>query len=263
MRGKTTRVMHRKGILPSRKSKAADAAAAKSFFDITKICELAELQAKLFLQAIPGKESQPWKFDSDRHLLAGEEAVHAIQKAKPSDYPQPCAIQPYVCNPLLFYKITTKECHAYVDPGIWSAAYKFVSNVFGHHELVVMNKHLDIENLPPHAYASCRTMFVTQPPVKEVLLDIRGRVLCPTSNHCRGPRKNWQFLTVSTPTTRNAEGVRFGEVVDAVRQGLQGTWDGQLWNMRFVGGLPVSAERKAFVDADGEVTKETDLLAKL
>ncbi|TKA64273.1 hypothetical protein B0A55_10212 [Friedmanniomyces simplex] len=143
-----------------------------------------------------------------------------------------------------------------------TAASKFVSNVFGYHELVIMNKHLDIENLPPRAYASCRTMFVSQPPVKEVLLDIRGRVLCPTSSHCRGPRNNWHFLTVSTPTIRNEAGVRFGKVVDAVRQGLKGTWDGQLWNMRFVGGLPVTVEQKAFVDADGEATKETDLLAK-
>ncbi|KAK5681192.1 hypothetical protein LTS10_006954 [Elasticomyces elasticus] len=215
------------------------------------------LQQKLFLHGIATDPSNVWAFDGQT-LLAGVHAKKAIQDANTTAVPPLTTTQPYLCNPLICHKLTKADPYASVNPGPWSAA-KAMGKKWDRDCTIKINHNIDINKVP--LKAPCRAMFVSQPPVKEVYIEIYGRVRYADWEDRRGLNK-WHWAPVKELTVRNEAGVRFGEIVDAVREGLKGTWRGEFHHMRFVGGIPVSTEEMAFVETAGEVTWRSDKFAE-
>ncbi|KAK5706974.1 hypothetical protein LTR17_021117 [Elasticomyces elasticus] len=248
-----------------------DAATATRCFNITEICEMIlehmspidilrakrvcrkinavlsrpsiALQQKLFLHGIATNPSNIWAFNGQT-LLAGVHATKAIQDANTTAVPPLTTMQPYLCNPLICHKLTKADPYASVNPGPWSAA-NAMGKKWDRDCTIKINSNIDIN----------------KPPVKEVYIEIYGRVRYADWEDRRGLNK-WHWAPVKELTVRNEAGVRFGEIVDAVREGLKGTWRGEFHHMRFVGGIPVSTEEMAFVETAGEVTWRSDKFAE-
>ncbi|KAK3637094.1 hypothetical protein LTR56_013826 [Elasticomyces elasticus] len=283
---KTTRTVRCLRIVIRPKVVRPDAATAKRCFDITEICEMIlehmapidilrakrvcrkinavlsrpsiALQNKLFLHGITTDPSNVWAFDGQT-LFAGVHAQEAIRDANPTAVPPLTTMQPYLCNPLICHKLTKADLYApSVNPGPWSAA-NAMGKKWDRDCTIKLNRNIDINKVPLEA--PCRAMFISQPPTKEVYIELYGRVRYPEWEDRRGLNK-WHWASVKELMVRNEAGVRFGEIVDAVREGLKGTWRGEFHHMRFVGGIPVSVEERAFVETAGEVTWRSDKFAE-
>ncbi|KAK3639891.1 hypothetical protein LTR22_017231 [Elasticomyces elasticus] len=278
---KSTRTVRCLRIVLQPKAVRPTPVAAKRCFEITEICEMIlehaepivilramrinrkikaiitgskKLQARLFRVAIPAKANELWAFTGDPErqgrLLAGEKAAKAIQEAKPTDNPKLTTIQPYICNPLICHKYTGR--HA--DPGAWHAV-NDMQNVWSKNPNIVINRNLNILKIP--LKSPSRALFVSQPPAKEVHVNIWGQLRFMDHEDRRGLRK-WHWGLANTVTVQNADGVKFGEVADAVRLGLKSAWNGEFENMRFADGIPVTAEQKVVMERAGEATWRTD-----
>ncbi|KAK4889022.1 hypothetical protein LTR27_012137 [Elasticomyces elasticus] len=287
---KATRTVRCVRIVLQPKAVRPTPVAAKRCFEITEICEMIlehaepivilramrisrkikaiiagskKLQARLFRVAIPAKANELWAFTggSDRQgrLLAGEEAANAIEEAKPTDLPKLITIQPYICNPLICHKYTTADGRGKQEsPGVWHAA-NDMQNVWSKNPNIVINRNLNILKIP--LKSPSRVLFVSQPPAKEIHVNIWGQLRFMDHEDRRGLRK-WHWGLANTVTVRNADGVKFGEIADAVRQGLRSTWNGEFENMRFADGLPVTAEQMVVMERAGEATYQVDPTAK-
>ncbi|KAK5722598.1 hypothetical protein LTR15_005829 [Elasticomyces elasticus] len=287
---KTTRTVRCLRIVIAPKVLRPAPVAAKRCFEITEICEMIlehaepivilramrisrkikaiiagskKLQARLFRVAMPAKANELWAFTggSERQgrLLAREKAAKAIQEAKPTDIPKLTTIQTYICNPLVCHKYTTADGTGKQEqPGVWHAV-NDMQNVWSKNPNIVINRNLNILKIP--LKSPSRALFVSQPPAKEVHVNIWGQLRFMDHEDRRGLRK-WHWGLAKTVTVRNADGVKFGEIADSVRQGLRSTWNGEFENMRFADGIPVTAEQKAVMETAGEATWRFDPTAK-
>ncbi|KAK4961313.1 hypothetical protein LTR10_001803 [Elasticomyces elasticus] len=273
---KTTRTVRCLRIVIAPKVVRPAPVAAKRCFEITEICEMIlehaepivilrskKLQARLFRVALPAKANELWAFTGDPErqgrLLAGEKAAKAIENAKPTDIPKLSMIQPYICNPLVCHKYTTADGTGKQEqPGVWHAV-NDMQNVWSKNPNVVINRNLNILKIP--LKSPSRALFVSQPPAKEVHVNIWGQLRFMDHEDRRGLRK-WHWGLANTVTVRNEGGVKFGEIADAVRLGLRSTWNGEFENMRFADGTPVTAEQKAVMERAEEATYRIDPTAK-
>ncbi|KAK3700978.1 hypothetical protein LTR37_015684 [Vermiconidia calcicola] len=157
------------------------------------------LQAALLRKPIRDSDQQPWVYLSTDTMLTGIPAANHITNLKSSG-PAPRVVQPHVYNPLLVepWKLPSLKTFA-------------LDSAVGTLRLNTNNK---IDSLT--AKASFRDMFLTQPPVTEVVIVIHGKCYYPSWEDRRGLPK-WFSETVATPKIANVEGVTFGELVDAIR----------------------------------------------
>ena len=222
-----------------------------------------ELQRILFLMpALPTKDSQ-WVTDYKNRLRIGKEARPFLEKME-SGSKNYNAVTPLICNPLL-----SSRRHDYIKQSRSPSTAIAVS----------INDHVD---RPHHAheyfefkidkfwmsqpYHSCRSMFLTQPPVT--------RVDCEPAGRCEHTRRETAYLNpgwckqcAGDQTVINPEGVTLGQVLDRLLSRAGQGKGFQNDKLRFPGAFVVTAEiadrvngmvdiREKEILADGQLYKD-------
>lgn len=219
-------------VAASRKSTHPDAAPIKRILDTTELCEnIFEclpsrdlirmqllcrttravitaspiLQMKLFLKEM----TEPLRrvVDLPCKLISVDEASKCTG---PFGRVTPCI----VCNPLLFSVNDVGE-HSRLVSSL-DRSVRYPTSWFGHvmiHNSVLNRMHAVLDN------ASCRAMFLTQPPVMKAVITIEEpirREYLPWED-TRGLPK-WDYGPVTYPLTSNKDGLTFGDVLDAIEE---------------------------------------------
>ena len=222
-------------IAAGRKSTHPDAAAIKPILDTAELCEnvLKYLSLKdlikaqlicrsvcsviktspllrneLFMTPTEHSETNVWLFNANRDLFVGKKALQYLDETSANRFkPPPRTIQPLVYNPLLFASKWQDDVNSvghYLDKPV---------DYPNEYNTITLRLRAKLRSLSKDA--SCRSMFLSQPPVTEVHTFIDGRFYYPEWEDRRGLPK-WTIARVAKPRIENAEGVTFGQLVDAI-----------------------------------------------
>ncbi|KAK4945920.1 hypothetical protein LTR10_015013 [Elasticomyces elasticus] len=118
-------------------------------------------------------------------------------------------------------------------------------------EYIFIEPSLLQQALSPHA--SCGGMYLSQPPVQYVRLEVYERCTANAQTDSDGEEQALDDIVVSRVTIGNPTGLTFGEVFDRLRYELDRSPGESYGYLVFEDGLPVSAELKARVEAKGRV----------
>lgn len=114
---------------------------------------------------------------------------------------------------------------------------------------------LNRDTLGPLHHPSIYRMYISQPTVKEVSVDIEGRD--------NGDPFRWNWTVVATVTIRHEEGITFGHLLHEIKTGMPRTsrWP-HFHRMYFSGGIAMTAYVKNIIETaselTGRITSETD-----
>lgn len=251
-------------IAAGRKSTHPDAAPIKPVIDTPELCEmvLAYLELKdllrmqhvchaiektikaspalltrLFLKPVNVADSKPWIIDANHKLLAGDSATEYIKSIKAT------GAKPRTINPLAYNPLLLSMKNGGVKP-VW----EFKHNLYngpGYYDYMYFN-FTNVRYLA--AEASCRSMYLSQPPVKKVELEMEGRRDYPPWEDRRGLPK-WWYGPVSRPIVEDANGVTFGQLVNVICSEMNRHGGCSVENLVFHGGVAVSLKQKELVEA--------------
>ena len=205
------------------------------------------IQTKLFLRAEPA--THPWVFESHDVLLAGEKAAAQVRitaGTTESLYtPQPA----YAPHPLLI-----KQPGDETRMGLVSRLSFFVKYSYSPKLDIVPAIRYCLRNIS--ADASCRAMYITQPPITKISFDIHGRCEYLPWEERRGLQK-WFVGTVKTAVVTNESGVTFGQLVDEIEKHM-GYEKASFHHLEFSEAFLVTSEEKEFMEMAQKVTMMTD-----
>ncbi|TKA77203.1 hypothetical protein B0A55_02573 [Friedmanniomyces simplex] len=242
------------------------------------IVSSSKLQIKLFLRPASSKDCKPWLLTTNGHLTAGERAITGPLDASSSVMtPKPLAFDIYALNPLILHANPVGTPWGVVIPAqhrahcsARNAAYKASGSsmqIFVSADCYYINDKAGSFKLSTHA--SCRAMYLSQPPAKEVTLELRAE---PRDYEDRKTGRNvhyWHTGRKATWVFRNHSGVTFGQVIDRVHSETAqygrrfGNVRFEIFDCRLVqDSMVVSLEEKEWVEAQGDVTAGTDIFGK-
>ena len=201
------------------------------------------LQASLFQKPTLSNSSDEWVADYKNRLFVGQAAQPYLEKIKNGSRNYN-AVTPIKCNPIL----SSPRHH-----DICGSRSPRVAVAVGINDHVDRPHHLHeyfeprndmIRNPEPHY--SCRSMYLTQPPVTEVELEPVGR--------CEHTRRQdsyihpgWCSRCNGDKTIRNPDGVTLGQVIDeSLHRGSKGN-NAQPDKIRFPGVFVITQEVQDWV----------------
>ncbi|KAK3614922.1 hypothetical protein LTR56_026920 [Elasticomyces elasticus] len=183
------------------------------------IADSTKMQETLFLKSIPDNECKLWALNRWGDLIAGDKANQVLE-ATDADNKDPTtmsestrlqvtfeithAFSPHIVNNLVLHHLPSWQYGPIV-----AQAYEFVHDVHGRSKSITVAYWLLNRTLSPHA--SCRAMYLSQPPVNRIFVTVYRR--CNEYTHAAGGHKNF----VAKFTISNSTGLTFGEVIDRVR----------------------------------------------
>lgn len=220
------------------------------------------LHRLLFLEALPDANATPWTVDSDNAILVGAKALEYVKpdnvKPNPSrvhvymKFWTAQAMYPHIYNPLLLRLKETDHDHALAQR--LNSPY---SDDPRHRIYLAINGR--VETLDDNA--SCRPMFLSQPPVTQVQVVVGGR--WEDMPRQRGQCSFEQcFNTVGVFTVEKVEGVRFGDVVGVVKREVGLHEEARCLFLHFVGAVGVSPQQKVEVKDCARVALSDEALVE-
>ncbi|KAK5690629.1 hypothetical protein LTR97_012185 [Elasticomyces elasticus] len=224
-----------------------------------------DLQQRLFFEPIPNSQYRLWGLNYWGNLIADDQATMVLEVTTVNDNPramplaQWCrvgseireAISPHIVNNVLLHHSPAPN-----SGSIMKRAYNFVHhrhlNRPGYYpEYIFIEPSLLEKALSPHA--SCRGMYLSQPPVQYVRLEVYERCTANTQTERDGKEQALDDTMVSRVTIGNPTGLTFGEVFDRLCYELNCSPGDSYGYLVFEDGLPVSVELKARVEAKGRI----------
>ncbi|KAK3639890.1 hypothetical protein LTR56_010220 [Elasticomyces elasticus] len=226
-----------------------------------------KLQIKLFLKPAPDKDCRPWVLTIDDHLLAGDKALQAVKHESKDPTVKPLPINIYAFSPIFFHVCQTCAPHGVFIPAermARAAARNVTIGIDSKTSFQPNRYHINDErewsSFKPGKTASCCSMYLSQPPAREVAL-----ILSTEPQHY----ENFQRGTQCMEYLSNPSGVTFGEVIDKVHShalGYRGhgpiRFDIRIGQSPIQGSMAVSLEEREWVHAMEDVTEESDIFAK-
>ncbi|KAK4896481.1 hypothetical protein LTR27_005697 [Elasticomyces elasticus] len=189
------------------------------------IADSTRMQENLFLKALPDNECKLWRLNRWGDLIAGDKANQVLEGTDadnndPSTMTESTRLQvtfeithafsPHIVNDLVLHHLPSWKYGPIV-----AQAYEFVHDVHGRSKSITVAYWLLNRTLSPHA--SCRAMYLSQPPVNRIFVTVYRR--CSEYTHaaecCAWPGDHKSF--VAKFTVSSSTGLTFGEVIDRVR----------------------------------------------
>ncbi|KAK5675249.1 hypothetical protein LTS10_012010 [Elasticomyces elasticus] len=234
------------------------------------VADSTKMQEMLFLKSLPDNECKLWGLNRWGNLIAGEKANQVLEGTDADNnngstmgestrlqvaYEITHALSPHVVNNLV---LDYHPSSRYGGNGIGAQAYEHIHKVHGRPESITVVYWLVNRTLSPHA--SCRAMYLSQPPVHRILVTIYGR--CREHARCAEcvdwPGAGDHTAVVATFTLSNSTGLTFGEIIDRLRYelhqdpGYDPDYSGAYFS--FEDGMPVKdAQIKARVEEEGHL----------
>ncbi|KAK5722843.1 hypothetical protein LTR17_014229 [Elasticomyces elasticus] len=229
------------------------------------IADSTKMQEMLFLKPVPDNECKLWGLNRWGNLIAGEKAHQVLEGTDANnDDPRTMsestrlqvaheithAFSPHIVNDLvLWYHPSSRY------GGIVNSAYEYIHKVSGRAELMVFRDTLIFKPLSP--YASCRGMYLSQPPVHSISVTVyKDDTPAAVCGYVRKDRPMFTAkFTLSNPT-----GLTFGEVIDRLHYELRENTDYDPdysgADFSFEDGLPIKdAHVKARVEEAGLIDR--------
>ncbi|KAK5711423.1 hypothetical protein LTR15_012496 [Elasticomyces elasticus] len=205
-----------------------------------------DLRQRLFFEPIPNSQCRLWGLNYWGNLIADDQATMVLEGSEIRE-----AISPHIVNKVLLHHSPAPN-----SGSIMKRAYNFVHhrhvNRPGYYpEYTFVEPSLLEKALSP--YATCRGMYLSQPPVQYVRLEVYERCTANTQTKRDGKEQALDDIMFSRVTIGNPTGLSFGEVFDRLRYELDRTPGESYGYLVFEDGLPVSVELKARVEAKGRV----------